>query len=294
MSRVVTALREHGLATMLDAPAITGGGFTPLMTAAVLASESDSVAIIRILIGAGAVVGTRDDDGKTALHWAAMVGGAARIRELCSSGAAINARCLKLGETPLHAACRAGRVDAIATLLSHGADPCAQSRAPALLTPLEVAGFPAPAAPSALSGPPVAAALRSAATGALYSGVPRLRTAVVTHPDCLLHANRPGHQVRACVDDSLFSPVLLAFVDPTGQEAPERVTAIMSRILDPTLFASLELSLLPPEEVPVATDAQLLAVHSPDYLALVKVRLTMSEGVITTYHEAPVFLNCRC
>lgn len=169
-----------------------------------------------------------------------VVGGSLRIAELCDAGAAVGARCTLLGETALHCAARAGRADAIAALLGRGADPYAQSRAPALLTPLEVAGFSSPQQPGGgAPGGECSAALRAAAAGALYAEAPSLRTAVFTHPDCLLHANRPGHQ-----------------------EAPERLRVILDRLRDPASFSPQELCFVPPEAIPHASDAQLLAVHS--------------------------------
>jgi hypothetical protein len=132
------------------------------------------------------------------IAYAASHGGTLRVEVLINAGAHVNARCA-LGETPLHAAARRGRGAVIALLASRGADVFAQSKAPAFALPLEVAGFAA-GAPGVVRRDvgfgQCDPELRAAACSALYAAAPSLRTCVVTHPDCLLHANRPGHQAR--------------------------------------------------------------------------------------------------
>ena len=227
--------RKHGtLGVVINRRNVEG--YSPLMNASALMSETDSVDLMTLLLEAGADVRAVDNDGFTALHWAASVGENTRCALLISHGADPNARSVS-GETPLHRACRFGRVSALSALLTSGA--VVTQRNKSCLTPVDVAGR--------YDGVPNKE-YRDAALRMLMAHDPRQRTAVFSHPDCLAHVTRAGHQ-----------------------EAPERVTAIMERVRDPMRFAEHELSLLCSDaDVPLATETQVLRAHSVQYWRLVR------------------------
>ena len=68
--------------------------------ALIIASEEGHVAVCSVLLGHGAVMTTRDTDGCTALHWAALRGNLQVGFLLCSKGADLMA-VDKSGETPM-------------------------------------------------------------------------------------------------------------------------------------------------------------------------------------------------
>jgi len=73
----------------------------------------------------GGLVDKEDEDGSTALHYAANRGKLKMMEYLVSKGAAVNAK-NKIGYTPLHDAAVGGHVEAVSYLLSHGGDPFAE------------------------------------------------------------------------------------------------------------------------------------------------------------------------
>jgi len=77
--------------------------------------------IVGALIVAGADTNAAEDDGWTALHWAAEGGYADIIKLLINAGADVNSRSVT-GWTPLHSAACGGDVVATAVLLEAGAD----------------------------------------------------------------------------------------------------------------------------------------------------------------------------
>lgn len=103
--------------------ALEGGddiGATPLHTAA-WHGKADCV---RALLDLGAEVDARDKCGRPALFQAIRWGGQAGLeamRELLHAGAKVRTSSDD-GDTPLHVACRYGRVDAVRLLLRHDAD----------------------------------------------------------------------------------------------------------------------------------------------------------------------------
>ncbi|MFW5659379.1 MAG: ankyrin repeat domain-containing protein [Bacteroidota bacterium] len=70
---------------------------------------------------AGADPNIRNRRGQTALHIAAWNGHSSVARQLGQSQADVNARSEHSGETPLHTAVRANRVDMVVVLLQAGA-----------------------------------------------------------------------------------------------------------------------------------------------------------------------------
>jgi ankyrin len=91
-------------------------GFTLLMEAVALSEVENSAVVIKVLLEHGANVRASDEDGYTALHWAAACDNQVAVPVLVEAGAEINLRCTDVGETPLHRAARVGHVDAIEAL----------------------------------------------------------------------------------------------------------------------------------------------------------------------------------
>ena len=101
--------------TNLDAK--TYDGTTPLMLAARLAIEG----MVEALIEANADVNIADENGKTALHWAAAVNNVEAVNVLLKNNANRDAQDCK-DETPLFLAAREGSYQAARALLDHGAN----------------------------------------------------------------------------------------------------------------------------------------------------------------------------
>jgi ankyrin repeat protein len=93
-------------------------GSTPLMPA-VLNADS-----LRLLIDAGANVIETNEEGKSALHYAAIEGNAESISELLAHGADVECGDNQ-GQTPLLCAVSSGNVSNVTALLDAGADPMA-------------------------------------------------------------------------------------------------------------------------------------------------------------------------
>jgi len=86
-----------------------------------LAAASNSPAIAKVLIAAGAKVNAGDNDRETPLHTAATRGRANVAEVLLEAGADVNARD-EYGLTPLHSAAAWGHVELTRMLLGAGAD----------------------------------------------------------------------------------------------------------------------------------------------------------------------------
>jgi ankyrin repeat protein len=84
------------------------------------AVHRDEVALVDLLIGAGANLSAANRYGVTPLSLAATNGNAVVLERLLKAGADVHA-VLRGGETALHTAARTGRVDAVRVLLAHGA-----------------------------------------------------------------------------------------------------------------------------------------------------------------------------
>jgi len=102
-------------ATNLDAK--TYDGTTPLILAARLAIEG----IVEELIQSDADINASDENGKSALHWAASVNNVDAVNTLLAHGANRDAQDHK-DETPLFLACREGSYQAAKALLDHCAN----------------------------------------------------------------------------------------------------------------------------------------------------------------------------
>ena len=85
------------------------------------AARGDQVAIVDLLIGAGAQVNVADRYGVTPLMLAAVNGNAETIARLVKAGADVNA-VLPEGQTVLMTAARTGKPEALKILLARGAD----------------------------------------------------------------------------------------------------------------------------------------------------------------------------
>lgn len=112
------------LQLLIDAGAIIDSrdplpGWTPLVTCI---EVSQDLPCVVTLLNAGADVNTHDDNGATALHYAATRHDSKLVGLLLESGAALNARDSS-GQLPLHWALRAGDDEAAQRFLSAGASP---------------------------------------------------------------------------------------------------------------------------------------------------------------------------
>jgi ankyrin repeat protein len=96
------------------------GQYTPLH----IASQSGSAAVVRALLKAGATATARTTTtGVTPLHLAASSGNAEVVHLLLDAGADANAKDADWGQTPLIYAASLNRADAIKALVAHKADP---------------------------------------------------------------------------------------------------------------------------------------------------------------------------
>jgi len=113
---IAEALRLIRLGADLDAPDLAGPPVN-------LAAAKGSLAMVRILVDAGAELETGGDPaGARPLHMAAMHGHSEIARFLISRGAAPDSRD-DWGRTPLMVAATVGAVEVVDTLLGGGADP---------------------------------------------------------------------------------------------------------------------------------------------------------------------------
>lgn len=99
----------------------------PLFQALDGVGDDDSIAIIRMLVGAGADVSAPDSRGTFPLHYA--VGNLEACELLLRHGAKVNVQTAYRG-TPLHYAAVACRTDVVKLLLKHGAELEAKTQAP--------------------------------------------------------------------------------------------------------------------------------------------------------------------
>jgi ankyrin repeat protein len=93
------------------------------------AAMKGDAAAIKKLISSGADVDIPQNDGMTALHWAADRGDTAAVAALLSAKADVKARTVNGGYTPLMLAARAGNAAVVKQLLAAGADAKAVSGA---------------------------------------------------------------------------------------------------------------------------------------------------------------------
>ena len=103
-------------------------GFTPLLRATRGAyynrysvSADRYAAVVSVLIGAGAKVNAKNDDGETPLYFSARYGPVSVVSALIAAGAKVNAK-NDDGETPLHRAAHYGPVSVVSALIAAGAD----------------------------------------------------------------------------------------------------------------------------------------------------------------------------
>ena len=118
--RVFDFLREQGA----DLNKIDGNKLSPLMTAAFFNSKR----VLQKLLSRNSAerfIETENDEGMTALHYAAMNGSAFAIEKLLQAGADVNCRDNKK-RTPLHYCVCSGSPAAVAALMSAGADSSAE------------------------------------------------------------------------------------------------------------------------------------------------------------------------
>ncbi len=87
------------------------------------AAQRGDLEAVRALLRDGADANAAQNDGMTALHWAASRNEAEMARALLYAGAAVHATTRLGGYTPLHLAARAGHAAVAGILLEAGADP---------------------------------------------------------------------------------------------------------------------------------------------------------------------------
>ena len=94
--------------------------------------------IVKQILNAGSPVNVADSQGATALHIAAEMGQSTATVVLLSEGANVNRPKLpQTGESPLHVACRKGRVEIVKFMLARGG--LVNSETTDGLTPLHLA-----------------------------------------------------------------------------------------------------------------------------------------------------------
>ena len=212
-------------------------GFTLLMEAVALEKLEDSATTMRVLLKYGANASAADEDGYTALHWAAACDNEVAVSILVGEAHVdINSRCsARFGtETPLHRGARMGNVDAVQALLEHGADLGARSASNQ--TADEIAGD--------YDGR-LTLKHRAAIRECLFTFQPRLRTLVLQHPDCLLHVTEDTHQ-----------------------EAPARIHAVLRKLKQAKSFPPYEINVS--EDFEAATDKAVGRVHTAEYIAFLR------------------------
>lgn len=208
-------------------------GFTLLMEAVALEKLEDSAKTMRVLLNYGANASVADEDGYTALHWAAACDNEVAVSILVAEAQVnINSRCAaRFGtETALHRGARMGNVDAVQALLEHGAD--LRARNASNQTADDIAGD--------YDGR-FTQKHRAAIRKCLFTFDPTLRTLVLQHPDCLLHVTEDTHQ-----------------------EAPARIHAILRKLKQAKFFPPYEINVS--EDFDAATDDAVGRVHTAEYI----------------------------
>ena len=107
-------------------------GWTALMNAAAMQPKATSVAMVGRLAPLCPRIDIADDDGFTALHWAAAMGNVESVTTLLDNGADVDCVGKPGGETALHRAARFVHLTTIAELARRGATICynAKGRSP--------------------------------------------------------------------------------------------------------------------------------------------------------------------
>jgi ankyrin repeat protein len=104
------------------------------------AIRRDHKEIVEVLIANKADTNAREDDGRTALHYAAMKGREEIVKLLINGNADINAKTAKRA-TPLHYAAGSGHKEVVELLIAEGADVNAKEKRAGSPTPLDAAKF---------------------------------------------------------------------------------------------------------------------------------------------------------
>jgi uncharacterized protein len=113
-------LRRVAIALLSAIALATGLVAASDATVAEAARMGDTAAVKRLLQG-GADVNAAQEDGMTALHWAAQKGDPELVGMLLSAGANVRATTRLGGYTPIHLASQAGHARVVAALLAAGA-----------------------------------------------------------------------------------------------------------------------------------------------------------------------------
>ena len=238
----LAALKYHLTLYPCDANAHDKTQTSALMYAVSIRRHSDQVVMVcEELLKHGADVARTDSDGYTVCHWAAACG-EIRVLRLILDNAPELVRLRSLtGETPLHRACRLGRVENIDALLTFDIT-LGDELNNSFESPLDVCGI--------LSESREDPKLRSVCRLVFVKHHARFQTLVLHHPDTLMHATRTSGS------QGTFP-----------WEAPERVIGILaalSKSLSNDVLVSFS------SEFTGATDADILRCHSSDYLDLLK------------------------
>jgi acetoin utilization deacetylase AcuC-like enzyme len=211
-------------------------GYTPLMAACSLQKRA-ALELATLLIENGATLETTDEEGYTALHWAAGCGNHVVLDYLCGLGANVNAQS-QTGETPLHRAARMSHGECIKRLLKQGASAKIANRVGE--RPADVCGLMS----SHLEDVPrdMKVFVGGESIRDIFAAEDKWhRVLILHHADCMNH--RPSHK---------------------HQEAPERLTTILSKLTSKRHLPPCNVTIQ--TEFPPATSQQILAVHSSTYL----------------------------
>lgn len=225
-------------------------GFSMLMSVAGLARATpreSRVGLLQLLLKSGAEATKADDDGYTALHWAAAIGSMDVMAPLVEAGVDVNVLC-KAGEAPLHRSARLGWADCVEEVVRLGAD--IKLRNQHYLTALDMAGH--------YEGKTNLKA-RAAVRKMILTLDPEQMTLILYHDDCLGHATPDYHQ-----------------------EAPGRLTAIMGKLHSARMFEKHELEIS--SDFSEASFELLAQAHTKEYLDFVQ---TLSDEVASNGEAVP-------
>jgi hypothetical protein len=229
--------------------------------------------MVRMLLGAGADPKREDNQGNTALHWAARAGDRHVTELLLLKNCPQDGKNHR-GDTALHSAMRAGErgMDVVSVLLENGARPGVLNAE--FRRPIDVAGE------GYLDEQGSLATLRAKEGKQQRTTVSRELKKALKDTATSRRDARANHLIRSAQSRTLVlhHPECLDHIPKSSSdwEAPDRITSIMRRVFpssDPT--GATETSGIFPHEVTVSKEFErakldlLSRVHSTEYLSFV-------------------------